>query len=65
VPAALPGSRSVVPADGSIAKVLDAVKENAFAVLHIAAFCAVRTSEVFGSRRRSFRDDHFLIRDSA
>ena len=68
----LPRPKTKIPnkptlAGGLIAKVLDAVKENAFvsAVLHIAAFCAVRTSEVFGLRWRSFRDDHFLIRDSA
>ena len=35
------------------------------AVLQIAAFYAVRTSEVFGWRWRSLRGDHFLIRDSA
>ena len=68
----LPRPKTKIPnkptlAGGLIARVLDAVKENAFvsAVLHIAAFCAVRTSEVFGLRWRSFRDDHFLIRDSA
>jgi integrase len=35
------------------------------AILHIGIFCAMRPSEVFGLRWKSFLGDHFVIRDSA
>src|ERR1019366_7625317 len=59
-------AKPVLAAD-LLRQVLDAVAADAFnsAVFHVAVFCAMRTSEVFGLRWRSFCDDHFLIRDSA
>ena len=50
-----------------LGKVLMAVEDDPFvsAVLHVGTFCAMRTAEVFGLRWSAFRDDHFLIRDSA
>jgi len=35
------------------------------AILHIGTFCAMRPAEIFGLCWASFRDDHFVIRDSA
>ena len=35
------------------------------AILHIGIFCAMRPSEVFGLRWKSFIGDHFVIRDTA
>jgi integrase len=50
-----------------VPKVLKRVESDArnSAILHIGIFCAMRPSEVFGLRWKSFRGDHFVIRDSA
>jgi integrase len=48
-------------------KVLKAVRHSPrdSAILHVAAFCAMRPAEIFGLRWPSFYGDHFVIRDSA
>jgi len=50
-----------------VPKVLKAVESQPrnSAILHIGIFCAMRPSEVFGLRWKSFVGDHFVIRDSA
>ena len=50
-----------------VPKVLEAIDDDPrnSAILHIGIFCAMRPSEVFGLRWKSFVGDHFVIRDSA
>jgi integrase len=47
--------------------VMTAAQDDPFksALLHVGAFCAMRTAEVLGLRWSAFCGDHFLIRDSA
>ena len=53
--------------DATLGRVLVSVKDRPLesAVLHVGAFCAVRTAELFGLRWRSLQGDSFLIEDSA
>jgi integrase len=59
-------SKPVLSAD-LLPGVLSAVQADPLksAILHVGAFCAMRTAEVFGLRWSAFCGDHFLIRDSA
>jgi integrase len=59
-------SKPVLSAD-LLPSVLSAVQDDPLksAILHVGAFCAMRTAEVFGLCWSAFCGDHFLIRDSA
>jgi integrase len=51
----------------TLARVLKAVEDRPLenAVLHVGAFCAIRTAELFGLRWQSWKGDSFHITDSA